>query len=507
MADDDIPNPQRLIKLARQTLSSSERRRKFRRIDFLDTSFWYPTQLQFFAEGGRGVHARLLYGGNQTGKTLACSAETSWHLTGQYPDWWVGKRFRKPIRCWAVGESSTLVRDSLQRQLCGALDFGSGTIPLESFSKKPVMVPGGTGAIDSIFITHQTDGHIDGASHLTFKSFEQQRAKLASESLDLVWIDERPNEEVFGELYARTIATDGHIIVSFTPIGEGAAAGVTYRFLSEPSADRSVHRISGEEARHISASRREELIAGIPEHEQQTRLEGVPQLGTGPVFPIELLPGLVRSISPDEIFSWARRCVGIDFGFTYPFAAVYIAWAHDTGQIWVIDSFSMARSSALYHVQRIHSMTQGLRIPIAWPHDGAAHDKGSGLPLASQYKNFGANMMAKHVTNHGTNNYNIEPALEELRELMFTGKLIIAGHNHELLEELRHYHRSEDFKVVAQRDDLVSALRYAVMARRQGKPISDCDGVGYGNMPYAGQRRVPREPSVNNDNWDIFTGR
>ena len=35
--------------MARQTLSSAERRKKFRRIDFLDTTFWYPTQLEFFA--------------------------------------------------------------------------------------------------------------------------------------------------------------------------------------------------------------------------------------------------------------------------------------------------------------------------------------------------------------------------------------------------------------------------------------------------------------------------
>jgi hypothetical protein len=33
-----------------------------------------------------------------------------------------------------------------------------------------------------------------------------------------------------------------------------------------------------------------------------------------------------------------------------------IAWAPELNQIWVIDSFRMERSSALYHVQRIHGM-------------------------------------------------------------------------------------------------------------------------------------------------------
>jgi hypothetical protein len=149
----------------------------------------------------------------------------------------------------------------------------------------------------------------------------------------------------------------------------------------------------------------------------------------------------------------------------------------------------MQQSSALYHVNRIHSMTQGLRIPVAWPHDGNVHDKGSGLGIAKQYRGFGGNMMPTHAKNHGTTDYRVEPGLQEIRELMFTGKLAIAPHNTELLEQMRHYHRDEDFRIVKSRDHLIDAFRYALMCKRQGKPRSECDGVGFGNMPLAGQRR------------------
>jgi hypothetical protein len=102
-------------------------------------------------------------------------------LTGQYPAWWRGKRFDKPIRCWIVGESVTLVRDTVQRQLCGGEEIGTGTVPLESFGKKPIMVSGGLQAIDTFFVTHETDGKVDGTSSATFKSFEQRRERLQSD--------------------------------------------------------------------------------------------------------------------------------------------------------------------------------------------------------------------------------------------------------------------------------------------------------------------------------------
>lgn len=504
---DETPDPQALIRLARNSLSSAERRRKYRRLDFLGIDFWYRPQLEFFAAGGSGVHQRLIYGGNQTGKSESAAFEVAVHATGEYPEWWTGKRFDKPLRIWVVGESTMLVRDTLQRKLCGGDEFGTGLIPLERFARKPVMVPGGTGAIDTAFVSHQTNGTTDGVTSITFKSFEMRREKLQGETVDLIWVDERPTEEVYSELLARTAASDGHIIVSYTPVGEGAAAGLTYRFLTEPSTDRATFRIALSEAKHISAERREELAANYQEHEREARLEGVPQLGTGPIFPVELLPAMTKTINHDAIPSYARWIVGIDFGYGHPFAAVLIAWAHDTGEIWVIDSFRMERSSALYHVQRIHAMTRGLRIPIAWPHDGNTHDKGSGLSLAHQYKQFGAHMLGSHATNHGMNDYRIEPALAEMRELMFAGKITIGGHNTELLEELRHYRRDEDFKIVKQRDDLVSAFRYAVMMRRKGKQPMECEGIGYGGMQYSAHQpqRSNREPQLATGiDFDLF---
>ena len=64
----------------------------------------YKKQREFFA-AGKKHRERLLMAANRFGKTECGAAEMSYHLTGQYPADWPGKRFDKPVRAWAAGVS------------------------------------------------------------------------------------------------------------------------------------------------------------------------------------------------------------------------------------------------------------------------------------------------------------------------------------------------------------------------------------------------------------------
>jgi phage terminase large subunit-like protein len=53
---------------------------------------------------------------------------------------------------------------------------------------------------------------------LGFKAYEQGRTKWQSETLDFIWFDEEPPQDIYVEGLTRTNATDGMVYLTFTPL-------------------------------------------------------------------------------------------------------------------------------------------------------------------------------------------------------------------------------------------------------------------------------------------------
>ncbi len=176
----------------------------------------YPKQAEFHRAGL--VHReRLFMAGNQLGKTVAGGAEWAMHLTGRYPDWWEGRRWDRPVRFWAAGVTGESTRDNPQRLLVGPPGqrslWGSGFIPgpdLVSWT----LARGLADQIDNVTVRHKSGG----TSSLAFKAYEKGRQKWQGETLDGVWFDEEPPLEIYTEGLTRTNATDGIVMVTFTPL-------------------------------------------------------------------------------------------------------------------------------------------------------------------------------------------------------------------------------------------------------------------------------------------------
>ena len=181
----------------------------------------YPKQ-KLFHEGGAIHNERLFMAANQVGKTLAGASEWAMHLTGHYPDWWLGRRFAGPVRMWAAGVTAQSTRDNPQRVLVGPPQqkelWGTGTIP-KACLKEWTSARGVADGLDSV-VVRWSGGGDTGAQYsvLSFKSYEQGREKWQGETLHGVWFDEEPPLDIYSEGKTRTNALNGIVIVTFTPL-------------------------------------------------------------------------------------------------------------------------------------------------------------------------------------------------------------------------------------------------------------------------------------------------
>jgi phage terminase large subunit-like protein len=171
-----------------------------------------------FAAGA--VHQeRALIGANRSGKTLACSYETTCHLIGWYPDWWIGRRFDRPITAWVAGEDAKAVRESLQVTYLGPLStIGTGLIPAQFIEAKTAR-GGVSEAVDTVAVRHGSGG----MSRLVFKSYDQGRESFQAAKIDIMQYDEEPPLPIYSEGLTRTLSTNpneksGLVIAGFTPL-------------------------------------------------------------------------------------------------------------------------------------------------------------------------------------------------------------------------------------------------------------------------------------------------
>lgn len=155
--------------------------------------------------------------GNQLGKTVAGSMEWAIHLTGRYPEWWAGRRFDEPGRYWAAGETRVSTRDTIQKLLIGEPEkeeeWGTGAIPGDDILDT-YRAMGVANALDSVTVKHVSGG----SSTLLFKAYEQGRGKWQGDTLNGVWFDEEPPLDIYTEGMTRTNATQGIVMLTFTPL-------------------------------------------------------------------------------------------------------------------------------------------------------------------------------------------------------------------------------------------------------------------------------------------------
>ena len=419
----------------------------------------YPKQIEFHAAGA-SYRERMLRAGNKCGKTYPAGHEVAMHLTGLYPEGWKGRRFEKPIRAWVAGETGETTRDVPQTVLLGPAPqreaWGHAAIPKKALASVS-MSRGLADAVDTAVIRHVSGGH----SLVQFKSFIQGRLRWQGADCEVIWLDEEADEEIYSEALTRTTAVQGLVMTTFTPLlGE---TEIVRRFSTAPDAKaRHLTQMSINDALHFTDEQRKVEIAKYRPHERDARAFGVPQLGSGRVFPFD--DDLV-SVAPFEVPMYWPQIGALDFGWDHPTAAVRLAWDRDDDVLYVTAAYRQREATPIVHAAALKPWGDGL--PFAWPHDGLQHDKGSGHPLRDSYAKQGLEMLPAHAT-FPDGATGVEAGVIEMYDRMQTGRFKVFAHLSDWFEEFRSYHR-KDGQLVKVGDDLMSATRYGMMMLRFAK--------------------------------------
>lgn len=417
---------------------------------------------------------KLLMAGNRVGKSYCGAMELAFHLTGLYPDWWRGRKWKKPIRAWAGGSSNETTRDICQNQLLGQPDdiaaHGTGSIPINCIIET-VRKPGVPNAHSSVLIKHVTGEN----SRLGFKAYEMGAIKWAGEPVDVIWLDEEPPADIYSQAVTRTADRDGMVFMTFTP--ENGMTSIVAQFINDLKKGQYIQQAGWDDAPHMTESVKEQILSALPPHERKMREQGIPALGSGLVFPVpeEMIKCDVFKI-PEH---WPRVC-GMDYGWEHPTTAIWLAWDRDSDIVYIYDSYSQSKEIPAVHAAAINARPRW--IPVVWPRDGRQADKGSGTPLADQYRALGVNMLrgggrtwGGWFTNppsdgqrEGTGGVSIESGVMDMLERMKTGRFKIFETEKGVFDEFRMYHR-KDGKIVPFKDDLISSIRYCVMSLRHAR--------------------------------------
>ena len=432
----------------------------------------YPKQVRFFSAGAN-YRERALIAGNRTGKTDAGAYETAMHLTGLYPDWWTGKRFNRPTQGWVAGNTGKTVRDIIQAKLVGRISnkairaeddlvtgVGTGMIPGATIlGTRPGNIPD---SIEVIYVKHVSGG----TSIVHLKSFEAGRKAFEGTEKDFIWLDEECPEDIYTECLMRTMTTGGVVYLTFTPL-EGLST-VVMKFLPSGKTPiegfavvddtRYVVMANWDEAPHLSEEAKKDLWKTIPAYQRDARMKGIPQLGSGAIYPV---PESEISIAPIPIPDTWKKCYGLDVGWNRT-AAVWLA-EDPISKIWYAWSeHYVGRSEPGLQVQAIRA--RGSKIPGVVDPAARGRSQIDGRQLIQDYRDLGLDIVeAKNA---------VEAGLYDVWQMLSSGQLKVFNTLLNLIEEYRVYRRDDKGHVVKEKDHLMDALRYAVVS---GKNIARPD--------------------------------
>jgi hypothetical protein len=201
---------------------------------------------------------------------------------------------------------------------------------------------------------------------------------------------------------------------------------------------------------HLTPEVQKELWESIPPFQRDARSKGIPQLGSGAIYPV---PESEIIVSDFIIPAHWPKSYGLDVGWNKT-AAVWAAKDLETGITYLYSEYYKGQAEPVIHAQGIKS--RGAWIPGVI--DPAARGRGQkdGAQLITIYKDLGLDL--ENAVNA------VEAGLYEVWQRLSNGQLKVFSSLSNWRAEYRLYRRDEKGQVVKANDHLMDATRYNIMS-------------------------------------------
>lgn len=198
----------------------------------------------------------------------------------------------------------------------------------------------------------------------------------------------------------------------------------------------------------ISAEERDALTEDALPHQKEARRTGMPSLGAGAIYPVNISDLLVPAFPIPE--HWARGWA-MDVGWNRT-AAIFGVKDEDTGQIFLTNEYYVGEAQPIVH-------THGIKSLLSWPDlvgciDPAAEIGGQrdGTKLRYEYEDLGLELRKADNA--------VSAGIMHVLTLMQSGLLKVFDHLTNWKTEFRLYRRDEKGKIVKENDHLMDSMRY-----------------------------------------------
>lgn len=313
--------------------------------------------------------------------------------------------------------------------------------------------------------------HLKNWCKITFITYDQWSENLQGWSPDFIILDEEPtNEDVWGELKARTRNPKCEMLISMTPLNWLTKV---YSFFFEQTDEElksacNIYRVSSLDNPYTDKT----WTRGMTEEEYRLRVEGSFENPTWLVYNSFFR---TRNVVPhfNPYLMWDRNDLkfyrGIDFGVSHPTACIWIAQDLDDN-LYIFDELEEGWMLLSDIVDRVNQKSLGYEFEYT------VRDSASSREWMEVAKLWLKTVPADKLTKWVNDMSNRRSWILLINDLFNKGKLLVSDKCTRLIRELEtHYYKEgwkKDWEVNKEGDDLLDALRYVIFLIKKNNSIT-----------------------------------